>query len=68
MDESGRAQRCFAQHWLEYGYGRTLHQTPEEACLQEQVSNAFKASGYNVKQLLLDLTQTRAFLYLPTQG
>ncbi len=68
LAQSEIAQRCFAQHWLEYGYGRTLHQSPEEACLQEQVSNAFKASGYNVKELLIDLTQTRAFLYLPTQG
>jgi hypothetical protein len=41
---------------------------PAELCLQEKVNTAFKASGYNVKQLLLDLTQTPAFLYLPTQG
>jgi hypothetical protein len=65
---SETAQRCFAQHWLEYGYGRTLHGAPQEGCLQEQLNSAFKASGYNVKQLMLDLTQTPAFLFLPPQG
>lgn len=68
LAESETAQRCFAQHWLEYGYGRTLKQTPEELCLQEKLNTAFKASGYNVKQLLLDLTQTPAFLYMPSEG
>ena len=68
LAQNEEAQRCFAQHWLEYGYGRTLHNTPEEQCLKEKLNSAFKASGYNVKQLMLDLTQTPAFLYLPTQG
>ncbi len=67
LAQSETAQKCFAQHWLEYGYGRTLHQSPDELCLQEQVNTAFKASGYNVKQLMLDLTQTSAFLFLPPQ-
>jgi uncharacterized protein DUF1592/uncharacterized protein DUF1588/uncharacterized protein DUF1595/uncharacterized protein DUF1585/uncharacterized protein DUF1587 len=68
LAESETAQKCFAQHWLEYGYGRTLKGSPEELCLQEQLNTAFKASGYNVKQLMLDLTQTPAFLYMPTEG
>jgi len=67
LADSEQAQQCFAQHWVEYGYGRTLHGTPEDLCLQEKINAAFKASGYNVKQLLLDLTQTSAFQYLPAQ-
>jgi len=67
LADSERVQRCFAQHWVEYGYGRTLGASPEDKCLQEKVNTAFKASGYNVKQLLLDLTQTTAFQYLSTQ-
>jgi len=67
LADSELVQQCFAQHWVEYGYGRTLSSTPEDACLKENVNNAFKASGYNVKQLLLDLTQTTAFQYLPAQ-
>jgi len=57
-------QTCFASHWLEYAYGRTLT-ADGDACTQQTVQAAFKAAGYNVKQLLLSLTQTDAFLYLP---
>jgi hypothetical protein len=64
---SEQVQQCFAQHWVEYGYGRSMGSTPEDKCLQENINTAFKASGYNVKQLLLDLTQTTAFQYLPAQ-
>jgi hypothetical protein len=67
LADSDQVQQCFAQHWVEYGYGRSLHGTPEDLCLQEKINAAFKASGYNVKQLLLDLTQTSAFQYLPAQ-
>lgn len=68
LADSPEAQQCFAQHWVEYGYGRSLRaNNPEDLCLQEKINSAFKASGYNVKQLLLDLTQTTAFQYLPAQ-
>lgn len=67
LADSELVQRCFAQHWVEYGYGRTLSGAPEDLCLKENINNAFEASGYNVKQLLLDLTQTTAFQYLPAQ-
>jgi hypothetical protein len=59
-------QACFVAHWLDFAYGRSLQPADSaDACLKERVETAFKASGYNVKQLLLDLTQTDAFLYLP---
>lgn len=59
-------QACFVAHWLDFAYGRSLQPSDAaDACLKERVEAAFKASGYNVKQLLLDLTQTDAFLYLP---
>jgi hypothetical protein len=60
------AQACYAQHWLEYGYGRTYDASDDE-CTQAALSNAFAKSGGNMKQLLLDLTQTDAFLYLPAK-
>ncbi|HXK20839.1 MAG TPA: DUF1592 domain-containing protein [Polyangiaceae bacterium] len=56
------AQNCFAQHWMEFGYGKTLDSG--DACVQEATNNAFKKSGGNIKQLLVDLTQTDAFLYM----
>ncbi|WP_437618022.1 DUF1585 domain-containing protein [Sorangium sp. So ce1151] len=41
---------------------RTLR--AEDACTKPPITTAFKASGYYVKQLLLDLTQTDAFHYI----
>ena len=59
-------QACFVSHWLDFAYGRSLQVTDDaDNCLKERLQASFKASGYNIKQLLLDLTQTDAFLYLP---
>ncbi|WP_437497718.1 DUF1585 domain-containing protein [Sorangium sp. So ce1099] len=49
---------CFATRWAEYGYGLTLR--AEDACTKHAITTAFKPSGYNVKQLLIELTQTDA--------
>jgi len=57
------AQFCFATHWFEYGYGKTAGTA--DACAQAALQVAFQKSGYNVKQLLLALTQTDEFLYYP---
>jgi hypothetical protein len=59
------AQACFAQHWMEFGYGKTLD--TNDACVQSSLNAAFKSSGGNVKQLLVALTQTDSFLYLPAK-
>jgi hypothetical protein len=58
-------QDCFAQHWLEFGFGKSLDQ--DDACTKESINAAFKSSGGNIKRLLVDLTQTDAFLYLPAK-
>jgi hypothetical protein len=57
-------QACFVKHWLEFGYGRSLDTGEADQCLTKNVTSAFKDGGYDVRQLLLDLTQTDAFLYL----
>src|SRR5205823_15104892 len=57
------AQFCFASHWLDFAYGRTLGAGDE--CAKASVDVAFQKSGYNVKQMLLALTQTDEFLYYP---
>ncbi len=59
------AQNCFAQHWQEFGFGKTLGEG--DACTKAAIANAFKANGGNIKQLLVALTQTDAFLYLPAK-
>jgi len=62
---SEAAQICFASHWMNFAYGRTLGTADRKT--QAAVQAAFKRSGYSVKDLLLALTQTDAFLYLPAQ-
>jgi hypothetical protein len=57
------AQRCFATNWINFGYGRVV--SDDEVCSVQSVQDDFKASGYNVQELLLALTQSDSFLYLP---
>jgi hypothetical protein len=61
-------QNCFASKWLDFAYGQTLHADhAADQCSREQLAASFRASGFNVKQLLVDLTQTDGFLYLGVQ-
>jgi hypothetical protein len=60
---SEQVQNCFASQWMNFGYGRTL--SDAESCGVESVRTQFKASNYNVQELLLALTQSEAFLTLP---
>lgn len=61
LAQTSDAQSCFALHWLEFAQGRTLGR--QDVCMREAVDAAFEGSGYNVKDMLLSLTQTDAFLY-----
>lgn len=65
MAESPAAQQCFASNWVNYGYGRTITATGPEACVLNSVTTKFKDSGYSIQKLLLSLTASDAFLYLP---
>jgi len=60
--ESEVAQACFARRWVDFGFGRT---TDDGSCSLSQVQERFKADNYNIQQLLVELTQTDDFLYLP---
>jgi hypothetical protein len=61
-------QACFASEWLDFAYGQSLTEhRPDDVCTRESLYAEFRKSGYNVKQLLLDLTQTDGFLYLGRQ-
>lgn len=63
LAEMPEAQACFATHWANFAYGRPTDQ--QEPCTMQRVQQRFEASGYNIKELLLELTQTDTFLYLP---
>ena len=59
---SDELETCFASHWMEFAYGRSLD-SDVDACNQQSLGTAFKQANYNVKELLLALTQTDGFLY-----
>jgi hypothetical protein len=62
--QSVDAQRCYVGRWLTYGYGRV--ESDGDACSRASLERAFATAGGNVRQLLLALTQTDAFLYRPS--
>jgi hypothetical protein len=62
LAESETAQACFAKRWVDFGYART---SDDSNCSLQRVQQQFKTDGYNIQQLLVELTQTDDFLYLP---
>lgn len=58
---------CFVTHWSNFTYGRTA--TDADECTQQRLVEQFEASGHDIQQLLIDLTQTDDFLYMaPAEG
>ena len=53
---------CFVTNWMSFAYGRSANEL--DACSAATLKHAFAQSDYSVKTLLLELTQTDAFLYL----
>lgn len=58
---SDDVKSCYSKMWFRFAYGRG--ETKEDECNLQQIDQAFEQSGGNVKELLVSLTQTDAFLY-----
>jgi hypothetical protein len=52
---------CVVTQWFRYGYGRDV--TPRDACSVTTLNRVFASSGGSLRDLLLALTQTDAFLF-----
>jgi hypothetical protein len=63
LGDSRDAQNCYVGKWLSYAYGRV--ETTQDACTRASLQDAFAAAGGNIRQLMVALTQTDAFLYGP---
>jgi len=64
---SDATHACFVTHWSNFAYGRTADDA--DACTQQRLIDQFEASGHDVQQLLIGLTQTDDFLYMaPAEG
>ncbi|MFO0551527.1 MAG: DUF1592 domain-containing protein [Polyangiaceae bacterium] len=61
MIESDDVKHCYAKMWFRWAYGRG--ETDADECNVSQLEQAFDDSGGNIKELLVALTQTDAFLY-----
>jgi len=60
---SDEVYTCFASHWSSFAYARALVEADD--CTEQTLQGEFERSGYDVRALLLALTQTDAFVYLP---
>ncbi len=61
LSQSEEVRACVVTQWFNYGHGRTT--TTEDGCTMAQLRTTFAAANYDVKALLIGLTQTDAFLY-----
>jgi hypothetical protein len=61
--DSSIARDCLATHWYRYSFGR--QEAPEDSCSLDQLKERFAGAGGNLKELLVGLTLTDAFLYRP---
>jgi hypothetical protein len=61
LSSSDEVARCYSLQWLRYAYGRG--ESSDDAGSIAEIDAAFAASGGDVLELLVALTQTDAFLY-----
>lgn len=54
---------CVATHWFRYAAGR--HETDEDSCSVALLKKTYAATSGDVRELMVALTQTDAFLYRP---
>ena len=50
-----------SSQWFRFAYNRTV--TEGDTCSVEQLNEVFRSSNFNIRALLVELTQTNAFLY-----
>lgn len=53
------AQRCYATQWYRFAFGRV--ESPDDDGHLSLLYDAFEASGFNVRQLLVELAASQAF-------
>jgi hypothetical protein len=61
LADSGQVRDCLAKQWFRFGYGRS--ETPADQCSLETLKALYAAGGNDVRELMVALTQTDAFLY-----
>jgi hypothetical protein len=63
LSQSPQVSDCYAQHWAAYAYAASAD-APLDECTQAQLADVLERTDGDLRALLLELTQTDAFLYL----
>lgn len=63
--ESEVARKCFATQYMRYAYGR--RESGADRCTLAHLATRLGDPGYSIQDLILDLTQTRAFNQRPAE-
>jgi hypothetical protein len=61
LARSEQVRSCVVTQWFRFTYGRK--ETPADVCTLDKLRARFAASGYDMRTLLVALTQTDAFRY-----
>jgi len=61
--QSDVARDCYARQWFRYALGRSEDTTGADDCALDQITSAFAASGGDVRELLVAIATSDAFLF-----
>jgi hypothetical protein len=63
---SAQVRACVVKQWFRFGYGRS--ETPQDLCSMETLKAMFAGGKNDVRELLVALTQTDAFMFRRAGG
>ena len=66
LAEHPQAQRCYLTQWFRYASAR--QETDLDECTLDGMHEAMVAGGYDIREMLVNLTQTVSFRYRNAQG
>jgi len=66
LANSDEVRACYVTKSFRFFYGRDTD--PADACSLAQLATSFKGTAYSLSELLVALTRTDAFLYLPVRS
>jgi hypothetical protein len=66
LSTSTQVRRCFVVNWMRYAYEH--QETSADDALIDALTAKLTDGTYSVQSLILDLTQTRSFVYRPGDG
>jgi hypothetical protein len=64
--QSEEARDCYATHWFRYAAGRP--EGPDDVCALDEITEAFAASGGDVRELLVAIAVSDAFRFRKIGG